>query len=91
MITRNVYGSVVDEIDHRHMATVKIPLLKNESKQKEINNLVLKANKLRYKAHLKEQEAIRIINEEVINNTGEKLNLAAEPKTEYRKIKSTKR
>lgn len=85
LITRNVYGSVVDEIDHRHMATVKIPMLKNQDKQKEINDLVLKANKLRYEAHLKEQEAIRIVNEDVINVTEPKLNMAAESKVKYRK------
>ncbi|RZJ66762.1 MAG: restriction endonuclease subunit S [Flavobacterium sp.] len=58
LITRHTYGSVVDEIDDRHLSQVEIPLLKNHEKQKEINNLVLKANELRYVAHLKEQEAI---------------------------------
>lgn len=66
LITRHTYGSVVDEIDDRHLSSVEIPLLKNEKKQKEINDLVLHANELRYQAHLKEQEAIdnmnRIIN-----------------------------
>lgn len=85
LIVRNVYGSVVDEIDHRHMATVKIPLLKNEKKQSEINDLVLKANELRYEAHIKEQEAIRIVNEDVINESGHRLDIAAEPKEKYKK------
>ena len=66
LITRHTYGSVVDEIDDRHLAHVEIPLLKNEKKQKEINDLVLKANELRYQAHLKEQEAIKKM-EEIIN------------------------
>ena len=36
-----------------------MPLLKNKTKQSEINDLVLKANELRYQAHLKEQEVIK--------------------------------
>ena len=68
LITRQTYGSVVDEIDHRHLSQVEIPLLKNEKKQKEINDLVLQANELRYQAHLKEQEAIKKM-EEIINET----------------------
>lgn len=71
LITRNIYGSVVDEIDDRHMSKVKIPLLKNRNKQMEINDLVLKANGLRYKAHLKEQEAIDIVDNVI--NTKKKL------------------
>jgi type I restriction enzyme S subunit len=59
LITRHTYGSVVDEIDDRHLSQVEIPLLKNEQKQKEVNDLVLQANELRYQAHLKEQEAIK--------------------------------
>ena len=85
LIVRNVYGSVVDEIDNRHMATVKIPILKNEKKQSEINDLVLGANELRYEAHRKEQEAIRIVNEDVINETGHRLDIAAEPREKYKK------
>lgn len=66
LIVRNTYGSVVDEIDDQQLAQVVIPLLKNETKQKEINNKVLQANELRYQAYLKEQEAINSINE-IIN------------------------
>ena len=66
-IVRDTYGAVVDEIDDRQLSQVEIPLLKNESKQKEINDKVLQANELRYQAYLKEQEAIAIMND-VINN-----------------------
>ena len=66
LIVRNTYGAVVDEIDDRHLSQVEIPLLKNESKQKEINDKVLEANELRYQAYLKEQEAVKMM-EEVIN------------------------
>lgn len=65
LIVRNTYGAVVDEIDDRHLSNVIIPLLKNESKQREINEKVLQANELRYQAYLKEQEAVRMM-EEVI-------------------------
>lgn len=70
LITRHKYGSVVDEIDDRHLSQVEIPLLKNENKQKEINDLVLKANELRYQAYLKEQEAIKKM-EAIINTTND--------------------
>lgn len=66
LIVRNTYGSVVDEIDDQQLAQVVIPLLKNVTKQKEINDKVLQANELRYQAYLKEQEAINSINE-IIN------------------------
>ena len=58
LIVRNTYGSVVDEIDDQQLAQVVIPLLKNVTKQKEINDKVLQANKLRYQAYQKEQEAV---------------------------------
>jgi len=67
LIVRNTYGAVVDEIDDRQLSQVEIPILKNESKQKEINGKVLKANELRYQAYLKEQEAVLIMNE-IIND-----------------------
>lgn len=65
-IVRDTYGAVVDEIDDRQLSQVEIPLLKNESKQKEINDKVLQANELRYQAYLKEQEAVKMM-EEIIN------------------------
>lgn len=61
------YGAVVDHIEPFHIANMEIPLLKNESKQKEINDKVLQANELRHQAYLKEQEAILIMND-IINN-----------------------
>lgn len=66
LIERHIYGSVVDEIDDRHISKVPIPLLKDKELMIEINNLVLKANKLRSEAYYLEQEAIRQVNEEVI-------------------------
>lgn len=85
LIKRQIYGAVVDAMEPAMMSKVEIPILKDEKKQTEINKLVLKANELRYEAHLKEQEAIRIVNEDVINETIHNLNKAAEPKVKYRK------
>ncbi len=66
LVKRNTFGAVVDEIDTNQLSQVEIPLLKDESKQKEINDKVLQANGLRYQAYLKEQEAVGMM-EEVIN------------------------
>lgn len=68
LIKRETYGSVVDMIDDKNVSGIHVPLLKNEKKQKEINDLVLQANELRYQAHLKEQEAIKKM-ENIINDT----------------------
>ena len=66
LITRFTYGSVVDEIDDNHIRKIVIPLLKNKDVQKKINDLALQANEKRYKAYLLEQEALKIMDEEVI-------------------------
>tara|TARA_R110002050_G_scaffold265465_2_gene406553 strand:- start:274 stop:1752 length:1479 start_codon:yes stop_codon:yes gene_type:complete len=68
LIKRETYGSVVDMIDDKNVNGIHVPLLKNEKKQQEINDLVLQANELRYQAHLKEQEAIKKM-ENIINYT----------------------
>lgn len=66
LIQRFTYGGVVDAIEPWHIQQVQIPLLKNQSIQNQINDLALQANEKRYKAYLLEQEALRIMNEEVI-------------------------
>ena len=66
LIKRHIYGGVVDAMEPSMLYKVEIPLLKNESKQIEINDKVLQANELRYQAYLKEQEAVGMM-EEVIN------------------------
>lgn len=66
LITRFTYGSIVDEIDDNHIRQITIPLLKNQDIQNKINDLALKANKKRYEAYMLEQEALKIMNEEVI-------------------------
>lgn len=66
LIKRFVYGSVVDEIDDNHVGQIAIPLLKNKKAQKQINDLALLANEKRYEAYQLEQQALQIIEEEVI-------------------------
>ncbi len=63
LIKRETYGSVVDMIDNNNVASIVVPLLKDKSVQQQINDLVLEANELRYRAYLKEQEAINKMNE----------------------------
>ena len=66
LIKRFTYGSVVDEIDDNHVSQIAIPLLKNKDVQKQINNLALEANQKRYEAFLLEQQALKIMDNEVI-------------------------
>ncbi|MBN1828477.1 MAG: restriction endonuclease subunit S [Deltaproteobacteria bacterium] len=66
LITRFTYGAVVDEIDASQVSQIAVPILKDASTQKEINHLALEANSKRAEAYRLEQEAIKIINEEVI-------------------------
>lgn len=66
LITHYTYGSVVDEIDDNHVRQIPIPLLQNQEMQKRINALALGANAKRYEAYRLEQQALRIINDEVI-------------------------
>ena len=63
LIGRMAYGSVVDHIEPCHISQLPIPILRNAEVQCKINDLVLKANELRYQAYLKEQEAINKMNE----------------------------
>jgi len=60
------YGSVVTHIEKEHFANVPVPLLKNHGVQHQINTLALEANQKRYEAYQLEQEALRIMDTEVI-------------------------
>ena len=61
LLLRATYGAVVDMIDDNNVASIPIPILKDESIMQQINNDVLKANDLRYQAYLKEQEALSLM------------------------------
>ncbi len=60
------YGSVVDEIDDDHVRGIPIPLLKDQDIQRQINNLALQASEKRYQAYMLEQQALEIMDREVI-------------------------
>ena len=66
LITRYTYGSVVDEIDDNHVRSIPFPLLKNAVVQKRINELALEANEKRYQAYKLEEQALQILDKEVI-------------------------
>lgn len=66
LITHYTYGSVVDEIDDNHVSNIPFPILKNAEVQKRINELALQANEKRYEAYKLEQQALRIVDKEVI-------------------------
>ena len=60
------YGSVVQHIEKEHISRMPIPLLRDEAMQRKINDLAMEASKKRYEAYLLEQQAIEIMNNEVI-------------------------
>jgi type I restriction enzyme S subunit len=66
MIQAMAYGSVVPHIEISHIKNIPVPMLKNKSVQNEINTFALNANKMRYEAYKAEQQAMKILNDEVI-------------------------
>jgi type I restriction enzyme S subunit len=66
LLKRETYGAVIDMIDPENVKKTPIPILKDEQKIKEINDLALRANELRSEAYYLEQYAIKQMNEEVI-------------------------
>lgn len=66
LITRYIYGAVVDEINDAQVSAVVIPLLHDKKTQWEINDTVLEANRKRTEAYNLEQEALRVLDEKVI-------------------------
>lgn len=66
LIKRNRYGAVVDELDVPQMASVAVPTLHDEEAQREIGSLALRANELRYHAYILEQQALNMLNRQVL-------------------------
>ena len=66
LITRYTHGAVIDEINDGQVSEISVPLLQNEDLQREINDLVLEANRKRTEAYNLEQEALRVLDEKVI-------------------------
>lgn len=66
LVLRQKYGSVVDEITDKQLGDVVIPIFKDNKINTSILNLIEEANELRYQAYKQEQEAINIMNKEVL-------------------------
>ena len=66
LIIRYIYGAVVDEINDEQVSKVIVPLLHDQKVQREINDIVLEANRKRMEAYNLEQEALRVLDEKVI-------------------------
>ena len=66
LITHYTYGSVVDEIDDTHVSSIPFPVLKNADVQRRINELALEASEKRFEAYRLEQQALRIVNDEIL-------------------------
>jgi len=67
LLRRYRYGAVVGHIEAEHVLKLPVPLPKDPATQAQINRLALEANAKRTEAYHVEQEAIRIVNEEVIH------------------------
>lgn len=66
LVLRQKYGSVVDEVTDKQLGDVVVPIFKNNNINMSILNLIDEANELRYQAYKQEQEAISIMNKEVL-------------------------
>ena len=66
LIQKYTYGSVISHIDDNHVSSIPFPILKNAEVQQKINELALQANEKRYEAYKLEQQALRIVDKEVI-------------------------
>lgn len=66
LIYRQKYGGVVNALEPVQLEDIKVPVLKNKKVALRINNMVSRLNELRYLAYKQEEEAIKIINKEII-------------------------
>lgn len=66
LLQAKAYGSVVPHIEKEHLLEIPVPLLKDANVQRNINEIALAANQKRYEAYKLEQQALRIIDKEVI-------------------------
>ncbi len=66
LIHRFAYGAVVRHLEKEHIMQVSVPLLHDKNKQREINDMVLEANRKRNEAYNLEQEALKVLDEKVI-------------------------
>lgn len=66
LLNSKAYGSVVQHIEIDHLKEIPIPLLRDSELQSKINTIALEANDKRYEAYLLEQQALQIMNDEVL-------------------------
>ena len=66
LIAAKAYGAVVQHIDKDHMSSIPVPFLKNKAVQDEINALALAANEKRFEAYNLEQQALSVMEREVL-------------------------
>lgn len=66
LITHHTHGAVVDEINNAQVEAIAVPLLQDKNTQHKINDAVLKANRKRTEAYNLEQEALKLLDEQVI-------------------------
>lgn len=66
LIQRFTYGGVVDAIEPSHIRSVEVPILKNTDVQNQINDLALKAVRMRHEAYQLEQQALKLLDDKVI-------------------------
>ena len=66
LITRSIHGAVIDEINVEQVSEIVIPLLHDENMQRQINDTVLEANRMRTEAYNLEQKALTVLDEKVI-------------------------
>ncbi|MGB4626974.1 MAG: restriction endonuclease subunit S [Erysipelotrichaceae bacterium] len=66
LISRQIYGSVVNEITEEQLGEISVPIFEDDNITFKIAKLIDKANDFRYEAYKQEQEAIDIMNREVL-------------------------
>ncbi len=66
LMQSKAYGSVVSHIETENISSLPVPLLRRKEIQQEINQLALTASELRTQAYHLEQEALNIMNKEII-------------------------
>lgn len=69
LLLRGTYGAVIDHLEPCYLQQMVFPLLKNKKIQRAINDKILQANELRYQAYIKEQEALAIMEHDILETS----------------------
>ena len=65
LITRWIYGAVIDEINDSQVGRIPMPFLADAPMRRKINDMVLSANEKRAKSYEAQQAALDVFNKEV--------------------------